>query len=83
MLVLTRKVGQSIVIADDIIVKIVGIDGDQIKLGIEAPHHIEIHRQEIYQAIQQENHLASENSLDINVLKQITLKKQELQIKNK
>lgn len=58
MLVLTRKVGESIMIGDGIEVKIIGIDGDQVKLGIEAPRHIKVHRQEIFEAIQEENKAA-------------------------
>ncbi|SES71700.1 carbon storage regulator [Salinibacillus kushneri] len=59
MLVLTRKAGESIQIGDDVEVKIVGVDGDQIKLGIDAPKDVDIHRQEIYQMIQEENKAAS------------------------
>ncbi|GIN85249.1 hypothetical protein J6TS2_16350 [Heyndrickxia sporothermodurans] len=55
MLVLTRKKGEAIKIGDDIEIKIVSIQGDQIKIGINAPKSIEIHRQEIYQEIQLEN----------------------------
>ncbi|MEQ2527514.1 carbon storage regulator CsrA [Bacillaceae bacterium CLA-AA-H227] len=55
MLVLTRKKGESVVIGDQIVVEIVEIDGDQIRLGITAPKNIQIHRAEIYQAIQEEN----------------------------
>lgn len=58
MLVLTRKVGESIMIGDGIEVKIIGIDGDQVKLGIEAPRHIKVHRHEIFKAIQEENKAA-------------------------
>lgn len=58
MLVLTRKVGESIMIGDGIEVKIIGIDGDQVKLGIEAPRHIKVHRQEVFEAIQSENKAA-------------------------
>ena len=59
MLVLTRKIGESIQIGDDIEIKIVSIKGDQIKLGINAPINIEIHRKEIYLEIQKENENAS------------------------
>ncbi|NGP44936.1 carbon storage regulator CsrA [Bacillaceae bacterium SIJ1] len=55
MLVLTRKLHEAIQIGDDIEVKIVSIDGDQIKLGINAPKHIDIHRREVYVNIQEEN----------------------------
>lgn len=58
MLVLTRKVGESIMIGDGIEVKVISIDGDQVKLGIEAPRHIKVHRQEIFEAIQEENKAA-------------------------
>lgn len=58
MLVLTRKVGESIMIGDGIEVKVVGVDGDQVKLGIEAPRHIKVHRQEVFEAIQEENKAA-------------------------
>ncbi|MGK4153199.1 carbon storage regulator CsrA [Kurthia gibsonii] len=60
MLVLTRKVGESIMIGDGIEVKIIGVDGDQVKLGIEAPRHIKVHRQEVFEAIQSENKAALE-----------------------
>lgn len=65
MLVLTRKPNQSIQIGDDIEIKILAIDGEQIKIGIHAPKHIDIHRKEIYLAIQEENTKATETTLDV------------------
>jgi carbon storage regulator len=59
MLVLTRKLGESIRIGDDIIVKIVDLDGRHVKLGIEAPKSIAVNREEIYERIQRENKAAS------------------------
>ncbi len=53
MLVLTRRLGESIVIGDDIIIRVLDIDG-QVKLGIEAPQNISVHREEIYAKIQKE-----------------------------
>ena len=55
MLVLTRKPGESIIIDGRIIVKIVRLDGDAVRIGIEAPADVPIHRQEIYEEIQQSN----------------------------
>jgi len=51
MLVLTRRLGESITIGEDVKVVIVDIDGNQVKLGIEAPRHIEIYREELYEKI--------------------------------
>jgi carbon storage regulator len=65
MLVLTRKVNESIKIGDDIELTVLEIDGEQIKLGIKAPKHIDIHRKEIYLAIQEENSKASEGTVDL------------------
>ncbi|KMJ56040.1 carbon storage regulator [Bacillus sp. LL01] len=65
MLVLTRKLKEAIQIGDDIEIKILSVDGDQIKIGIDAPKNIEIHRKEVYLAIQRENNEAvKEVSLD-------------------
>ncbi|WP_368503262.1 carbon storage regulator CsrA [Alkalihalophilus sp. As8PL] len=65
MLVLTRKLKEAIQIGDEIEIKILSVDGDQIKIGIEAPKNVEIHRKEVYLAIQQENNEAvKEVSLD-------------------
>lgn len=64
MLVLKRKVNQSIKIANDIEITILAIEGEQIKIGIEAPKHIEIHRKEVYVAIQNENSEAGDASVD-------------------
>ncbi|PLR73716.1 carbon storage regulator CsrA [Bacillus sp. UMB0728] len=59
MLVLTRKTKESIMLNDDIEITVVSIDGDQVKLGINAPKNVEIHRNEIYLSIQQENSSAT------------------------
>lgn len=63
MLALTRKKDESIMIGDTIEVKILEIVGDKVRLGIEAPQNIAIHRQEIYLQIQEENTRASQNIL--------------------
>src|ERR1700692_4205163 len=52
MLVLTRKPNQAIVIGDDVRVVVVSVDRDQVRLGIEAPREISVHRAEVYEAIQ-------------------------------
>lgn len=53
MLILTRKVGDSIMIGDEIKVKIMGVDGNQVRVGTHAPRSVAVHRKEIYQRIQQ------------------------------
>lgn len=65
MLVLTRKLNESIQIGDNIEIKVLGIEGDQIKLGIEAPKSVDIYRKEIYLDIQQQNSEAADISLDL------------------
>lgn len=65
MLVLTRKPNQSIKIGEDIEIKILSIEGEQIKIGIEAPKDIEIYRKEVYISIQKENQQAAEQTIDI------------------
>jgi carbon storage regulator len=59
MLVLSRQRDESIVIGDNIVITIVDIRGDKVRLGIEAPTEIPVHRQEVYDAIQRENLKAS------------------------
>ncbi|KON86290.1 carbon storage regulator [Sporosarcina globispora] len=60
MLVLTRRLKESIMIGDDIEISILSIEGDQVKLGISAPKNVDIHRKEIYLSIQQENSSATQ-----------------------
>jgi len=66
MLILTRKLGEKINIGDDITVTLLEIKGAQVKLGIEAPKSIGIHRNEIYEKIREEN-LRSSNISDIDL----------------
>ena len=65
MLVLSRKINESIKIGDDIEITILSIDGEQIKLGINAPRNIDIHRKEVFLSIQEENNKASIGSIDL------------------
>lgn len=62
MLVLSRQRDESIVINDNVVVTIVDIRGDKVRLGIEAPQEIPVHRREVYDAIQRENLLAAQES---------------------
>ena len=55
MLVLSRQRDESIVIGDNIVITIVDIRGDKVRLGIEAPNEVPVHRQEVFEAIQREN----------------------------
>jgi carbon storage regulator len=64
MLVLTRKLGESIAIDDHIRIRVVQIKGKQVRLGIEAPKETKIHREEVYLAIQESNKQSSESSSD-------------------
>ncbi len=59
MLVLTRKKGESIVIGDDIRIYVIDIKGKQVRLGVAAPPHASVHREEVYRTIQLENQRAA------------------------
>ena len=60
MLVLSRHRDETIMIGDDIVITIVDIRGDKVRLGIDAPQAIPVHRQEVYDAIQRENAQAAD-----------------------
>ncbi len=53
MLILTRKVGESLLIGDDVSITILNIRGNQVKIGVQAPKDVSVHREEIYQRIHQ------------------------------
>lgn len=59
MLVLTRRTNESVVIDGRIVVRVLRVDGDGVKLGIEAPTEVSVHREEVYQEIQQSNREAA------------------------
>jgi carbon storage regulator len=64
MLILTRRVGETLVIGDDVNVTVLGVRGNQVRLGVNAPKEVAVHREEIYQRIQKENDSANSSSDD-------------------
>ena len=59
MLVLTRHANQSIMIGHDIVVTVLEVRGDQVRIGIRAPRHVDVHREEVFAALQQANRAAA------------------------
>jgi len=54
MLILTRRIGETLMVGDDVAITVLGIKGNQIRLGVDAPKDVSVHREEIYQRIQRE-----------------------------
>lgn len=71
MLILTRKKEESIIINGDIEIKIISLDDGRVRLGIQAPKNIQIHRKEIYDQIMAENRAAKESSTGIDSVKKL------------
>ncbi|MBD8014886.1 carbon storage regulator CsrA [Planococcus wigleyi] len=66
MLVLGRKKGETIIINDDIEITVTSIEGDMVRLGINAPKQVTIHRKEVYLEIQEENKQATSNVINLS-----------------
>ena len=64
MLVLSRKKGQAIMIGEDIEISVVDIQGDQVRIGINAPRNVAVHRKEVFLEIQEENRKAADVKID-------------------
>ena len=63
MLILTRRVGESLRIGDEVSVTVLGIKGSQVRIGVNAPKSVSVHREEVYDRINDENYKNSENSI--------------------
>lgn len=77
MLVLTRKTGESIRIGDDVKITIVEADGHNVKIGIDAPRSVAVHREEVFQRILNENKQAASRSADVDIAAMASLFKKK------
>ncbi|WP_369054573.1 MULTISPECIES: carbon storage regulator CsrA [Kineococcus] len=64
MLVLTRKAGESVVIGDEVVVRVLEVRGDVVRVGIDAPRDVQVHRQEVYEAVREANIAAASASAE-------------------
>jgi carbon storage regulator len=68
MLILSRKLNEKIKIGEDITLTVIELRGDQVKIGVEAPKHVKVFRQEVFNAIQKENKAAADSSENLSAL---------------
>ncbi|MFT5483969.1 MAG: carbon storage regulator [Halieaceae bacterium] len=61
MLILTRRVGETLMVGDEVTVTVLGVKGNQVRLGVNAPKHVAVHREEIYNRIQSESESEDED----------------------
>ena len=65
MLILTRRVGETLMIGDEVTVTVLGVKGNQVRIGVKAPKHVSVHREEIYERIRAEQQGEPDESGDI------------------
>jgi carbon storage regulator len=64
MLILTRRVGETLMIGDNVTVTVLGVKGNQVRVGVNAPKHVSVHREEIYERIKSEHPAGADSSQD-------------------
>jgi carbon storage regulator len=75
MLILSRKLNEKIKIGEDITITVIELHGDQVKIGVDAPKHVKVFRQEVFEAIQNENKAAAVSPGNLSALSDFRLSK--------